>query len=118
MSCVRTRDRPLSAPREPGIPRRAPGPAQTGERLDAHLDLLAQQPSADRLCDRPQPGRAASACIFPESAVEPALRTVRADQLAINRVLEAVDVRWWSHSPVRAVFVVTEISPPGTACWP
>ena len=37
--------------------------------------------------------------------------TVRADELTINTVLDAVDVRWWSWSPVREVFVVTEISP-------
>jgi hypothetical protein len=27
--------------------------------------------------------------------------TARADELAVGDVLEAVDVRWWSHSPVR-----------------
>lgn len=31
--------------------------------------------------------------------------------MAVNTVLEAVDVRWWSHSPVREVFVVTNVSP-------
>ncbi|WP_354214922.1 hypothetical protein [Arthrobacter sp. UYCo732] len=37
--------------------------------------------------------------------------TVRADRMAVNTVLEAVDVRWWSHSPEREVFVVTEVVP-------
>lgn len=41
----------------------------------------------------------------------PTEATVRADELVVNTVLEAVDVRWWSHSPVREVFVVTAIEP-------
>lgn len=45
------------------------------------------------------------------AATIPEANTVRADELAINTVLEAVDVRWWSHSPVREVFVVTDVSP-------
>ena len=31
--------------------------------------------------------------------------------MAVNTVLEAVDARWWSHSPEREVFVVTDVSP-------
>jgi hypothetical protein len=37
--------------------------------------------------------------------------TVRADEMAINTVLEATDVRWWSHTPGRELFVVTRIEP-------
>ncbi|WP_139187319.1 hypothetical protein [Pseudarthrobacter chlorophenolicus] len=37
--------------------------------------------------------------------------TVRADEMPVNTVLEAVDVRWWSHSPEREVFVATDIRP-------
>lgn len=43
------------------------------------------------------------------AAFLPTEGTVRADQMAVNTVLEAVDVRWWSHSPEREVFVVTAI---------
>jgi hypothetical protein len=39
--------------------------------------------------------------------------TIRADEMPVNIVLEAVDVRWWSHSPEREVFVVTAVSPAG-----
>jgi hypothetical protein len=45
------------------------------------------------------------------AAALPTAGTVRADEMAVNTVLEAVDVRWWSHSPIREVSVVTEISP-------
>lgn len=37
--------------------------------------------------------------------------TVRVDELTINTVLDPVDVRWWSWSPVRELFVVTAIEP-------
>jgi hypothetical protein len=37
--------------------------------------------------------------------------TVQADQMAVNTVLEGTDVRWWSHTPEREVFVVTDVSP-------
>ncbi|QOT19367.1 hypothetical protein [Paenarthrobacter sp. YJN-5] len=39
--------------------------------------------------------------------------TVRADEMVVNTVLEATDVRWWSHSPNRELFVVTKIEPAG-----
>ncbi|WP_230854566.1 hypothetical protein [Arthrobacter terrae] len=45
------------------------------------------------------------------AATLPAEGTVRADELTINTVLEATDVRWGSHTPDRELFVVTEISP-------
>jgi hypothetical protein len=35
--------------------------------------------------------------------------TARADELAVGDVLEAVDVRWWSHSPVRVTYMVAAI---------
>lgn len=41
----------------------------------------------------------------------PTAGTVRADEMSINTVLEAVDVRWWSHSPVRDVFIVVDVRP-------
>ncbi|HEX9228757.1 MAG TPA: hypothetical protein VF885_19325 [Arthrobacter sp.] len=37
--------------------------------------------------------------------------TARADELTVNTVLEAVDVRWWSYTPARELFVVTKIEP-------
>ncbi|GAA4034822.1 hypothetical protein GCM10023063_18800 [Arthrobacter methylotrophus] len=37
--------------------------------------------------------------------------TVRADEMAVNTVLEATDVRWWSHTPGRELFVVTKVEP-------
>lgn len=45
------------------------------------------------------------------AAFLPTAGTVRADEMSVNTVLEAVDVRWWSHSPVRELFVVTDVSP-------
>lgn len=37
--------------------------------------------------------------------------TKRADELEVGDVLEAVDVRWWSHSPQRVTYMVTTIEP-------
>jgi hypothetical protein len=41
----------------------------------------------------------------------PTAGTVRADELAVGDVLEAVDVRWWSHSPQRVTYMVSSIDP-------
>lgn len=35
--------------------------------------------------------------------------TARADELTVGDVLEAVDARWWSHSPVRVTYTVAAI---------
>jgi hypothetical protein len=45
------------------------------------------------------------------AAALPTEGTVRADEMVVNTVLEATDVRGWSHSPIREVFVVTAIEP-------
>lgn len=37
--------------------------------------------------------------------------TARADELAVGDVLEAVDVRWWSHTPQRVTYLVSAIEP-------
>lgn len=37
--------------------------------------------------------------------------TKRADELAVGDVLEAADVRWWSHSTQRVTYVVSSIEP-------
>lgn len=37
--------------------------------------------------------------------------TASADELAVGDVLEAVDVRWWSRSPVRVLYTVSAIEP-------
>jgi hypothetical protein len=41
------------------------------------------------------------AFLFVRAESLPTEGTVRADELMINAVLDAVDVRWWSWSPVR-----------------
>ena len=35
--------------------------------------------------------------------------TTRADELAVGDVLDAVDVRWWSHTPACVVYTVAAI---------
>jgi len=37
--------------------------------------------------------------------------TARADELTVGDVLDAVDVRWWSHTPARVTYTVTAIEP-------
>lgn len=37
--------------------------------------------------------------------------TLSADELKVGDVLEAVDVRWWSHSPAYVVYTVAAIEP-------
>ena len=37
--------------------------------------------------------------------------TSRADELTVGDVLEAVDVRWWSHTPDRVTYTVAAIEP-------
>jgi hypothetical protein len=37
--------------------------------------------------------------------------TSRADELAVGDVLEAVDVRWWSHTTSRVTYMVSSIEP-------
>lgn len=56
-------------------------------------------------------GTLVDAYLSTRAAGLPAEGTVRADEMAVNTVLEATDVRWWSHSPNRELFVVTKIEP-------
>lgn len=49
--------------------------------------------------------------LFGQAKFAPREGTVQAKELAVNTVLEGTDVRWWSHSPEREVFVVTDVSP-------
>lgn len=48
--------------------------------------------------------------LFGQAEFAPREGTVQAKELSVNMVVEGVDVRWWSQSPEREVFVVTEIS--------
>lgn len=45
------------------------------------------------------------------AATRPDEYTLSADELAVGDVLEAVDVRWWSHSPVPVFYTVSAIEP-------
>lgn len=48
--------------------------------------------------------------LFAQAEFAPREGTVQAKELSVNTVVEGVDVRWWSTTPEREVFVVTEIS--------
>jgi hypothetical protein len=49
--------------------------------------------------------------LFDRASFLPTEGTVRADEMSVNTVLEAVDVRWGYMSPERELFVVTEVAP-------
>lgn len=90
------------------------------ERLNSWAEYAAAVPNLDRVFalagverheKEKQVAVAAAVDVFLDARASslPTAGTVRADELAVNIVLEAVDVRWWSHSPVREVLVVTDI---------
>lgn len=92
------------------------------ERLNSWVEYAAAVPNLDRVfalvgVERHQKEKQAAvasrvdARLAERASGLPTEGTVRADEMAVNTVLEATDVRWWSHSPERELFVVTKVEP-------
>jgi hypothetical protein len=92
------------------------------ERLNSWAEYAAAVPNLDRVFalagverheKEKQAAVAASVDVWLAARADglPIEGTVRADGMAVNTVLEATDVRWWSHTPGRELFVVTKIEP-------
>jgi hypothetical protein len=92
------------------------------ERLNSWAEYAAVVPNLDRVfalagVERHEKEKQAAVAarvdvwLAARAAGLPTESTVRADEMAVNTVLEATDVRWWSHSPERELFVVTKIEP-------
>jgi hypothetical protein len=92
------------------------------ERLNSWAEYVAAVPNLDRAfalagVERHERdkmelvGTLVNAYLSARAAGLPTEGTVRADEMAVNTVLEATDVRWWSHPPNRELSVVTKIEP-------
>lgn len=92
------------------------------ERLNSWAEYAAAVPNLDRVFalagverheKEKQAAVAARVDVWLAARAEglPTEGTVRADEMPVNTVLEATDVRWWSHTPGRELFVVTKIEP-------
>jgi hypothetical protein len=92
------------------------------ERLNSWAEYAAAVPNLDRVfalagVERHEKEKQAAVAarvdvwLAARAAGLPTESTVRADEMAVNTVLEATDVRWWSHSPQRELFVVTKVEP-------
>jgi hypothetical protein len=92
------------------------------ERLNSWAEYAAAVPNLERVfalagVERHEKEKQAAVAarvdvwLAARAAGLPTEGTVRADEMAVNTVLEAVDVRWWSHSPDHELFVVTKIEP-------
>lgn len=92
------------------------------ERLNSWAEYAAAVPNLDRVfalagVERHEKDKqtavAARVDVWLEARAQglPTEGTVRVDEMAVNTVLEATDVRWWNHTPGRELFVVTKIEP-------
>lgn len=92
------------------------------ERVNSWAEYASQVPNLDRVfafagVDRHEKQKQAAVAGMVDGWLAgrahriPDEYTTSADELAVGDVLEAVDVRWWSHSPARVTYTVAAIEP-------
>jgi hypothetical protein len=92
------------------------------ERLNSWDEYASQVPNLDRVFafagverhEKEKQSKVASRVndwLGHRAALQDPTGTARADELAVGEVLEAVDVRWWSHSPARVTYTVAAVEP-------
>jgi hypothetical protein len=92
------------------------------ERLNSWAEYASQVPNLDRVfafagVERHEKQKQAVVAglvdgwLAARASTIPDEYTTSADELAVGDVLEAVDVRWWSHTPTRVTYTVAAIKP-------
>jgi hypothetical protein len=92
------------------------------ERLNSWDEYASQVPSLDRVfafsgVERHEKEKQAAVAARVDGWLSeranriPGEYTTSADELAVGDVLEAVDVRWWSHTPAQVFYTVSAVEP-------